>query len=188
MSRHLLTCSCGKSIPIEVSQAGETIRCDCGAELDVPSFREIRKLPVAVESRTTKGSQQPSGWSLLRSLLFAIGLAASVFGLCAAGYFQWGRMRLPVAQTPNRLLDANLEEIDQIDPISAVDFWRQIQEFGVGGYNPPPYIVNRAWSARWLQFVYIGLGVAAVGALILGVAYLIPQPAPRRPRRPAPRP
>jgi len=132
MTRHLLSCSCGKTLAIEAGQAGETIRCSCGAELEVPSFREIRKLPLAVEPPTTKQSRQPVKWSLSRGLVFSIGLAIAVFGICMAGYFQWGRSRLSTEQSQWDNLEGDLAHIDTLDPIAMVDLWQMVKQVGLG--------------------------------------------------------
>ena len=50
MTKYLLTCECGKTVPVEVGQAGEQVACQCGAKLDVPPLRKLRHLPVATET------------------------------------------------------------------------------------------------------------------------------------------
>src|SRR4051794_36101257 len=39
-----LDCLCGRTIAVLASQAGSKVRCDCGAELDVPSLSRLRDL------------------------------------------------------------------------------------------------------------------------------------------------
>ena len=41
---YMLTCSCGLSIPVETNQAGRTLDCPCGQQLQVPSLSGILKL------------------------------------------------------------------------------------------------------------------------------------------------
>jgi hypothetical protein len=45
--KYLLSCSCGKEVPIETAQAGGNVLCDCGLSLKVPTLLQIKKLPLA---------------------------------------------------------------------------------------------------------------------------------------------
>ena len=47
MSTYLLTCDCGKTVPVEIGQAGGQVTCSCGTQLDVPTLRKLRHLPAA---------------------------------------------------------------------------------------------------------------------------------------------
>lgn len=44
---YLLPCTCGRNVNINVRQAGGTITCTCGAQLDVPALRQMRDLEEA---------------------------------------------------------------------------------------------------------------------------------------------
>ncbi|MBR4835183.1 MAG: hypothetical protein IKU86_12775 [Thermoguttaceae bacterium] len=47
MPRYQLSCtSCDRSYPIETSQAGQTIACECGATLKIPTMLKIKRLPI----------------------------------------------------------------------------------------------------------------------------------------------
>jgi hypothetical protein len=57
MSTYLLTCSCGKQVPVEVGQAGGKVTCRCGTQLDVPTLRQLRHLPQPkVEEQSAESS------------------------------------------------------------------------------------------------------------------------------------
>ena len=46
-ARYQLTCSsCQRQIPIETSQAGQTVVCECGESLRVPTMLKIKRLPL----------------------------------------------------------------------------------------------------------------------------------------------
>jgi len=47
--KYLLSCSCGQSVEVEPSQAGQTVVCVCGATLLVPSMLQVKALPIAPE-------------------------------------------------------------------------------------------------------------------------------------------
>jgi hypothetical protein len=42
-ARFSVGCGCGLSIPVSASQAGSTVRCPCGAEVDVPNLGRLRE-------------------------------------------------------------------------------------------------------------------------------------------------
>ena len=50
--KYLLSCKCGQSHEIEPGQAGQTVVCDCGENLIVPSMLQVKALPVAPEKPT----------------------------------------------------------------------------------------------------------------------------------------
>ncbi len=62
--QYKITCECGKSYPIEVSQAGQTLHCECGCSIAIPSMLRIKKLPVweekTVESMETQQKSDDS--------------------------------------------------------------------------------------------------------------------------------
>src|SRR5262245_45360110 len=39
-----LVCSCGRDLPVEASQAGTSVTCECGAQVTVPSLGKLREL------------------------------------------------------------------------------------------------------------------------------------------------
>ena len=46
-ARYQLTCPrCNRQIPIEISQAGQTLPCECGETLRVPTMLKIKRLPI----------------------------------------------------------------------------------------------------------------------------------------------
>lgn len=49
-TKHILTCECGKEHPVETFQAGQTLLCECGKTLKIPSMLHIKKLPLLEES------------------------------------------------------------------------------------------------------------------------------------------
>lgn len=43
---YLLSCSeCERTIPVETKDAGRTVSCECGAQLNAGTMRDIRQLP-----------------------------------------------------------------------------------------------------------------------------------------------
>ncbi|MHB8863379.1 MAG: hypothetical protein ACYC6N_13305 [Pirellulaceae bacterium] len=169
--KYLLPCACGKSVPVETSQAGGTVRCSCGNALDVPPMRLLRQLAVADAAVATKVSRQRS-WSIFQGLFFAIGLTFLVGGLLTAAYYQWGRMRLDVQERTWDDLTEDHATIDAWHIDEAWDVWRKMRNDSIGPYTPPFFVVNRLVSAYWYKYVVAGLIAAGGGMLFLLVAFV----------------
>ena len=79
---YLLPCSCGRDIRIELRQAGETVRCECGRTSAVPTMRAIRSLRPASASNTTPAATKPA-WGNPQRFLVA-GLVVVLLAAIAA--------------------------------------------------------------------------------------------------------
>ncbi len=112
--KYLLSCaSCGTAHTIETAQAGETIRCDCGANLDVPTLRGIRGLPLAPDDAPPESTWQPG-----YGLMFLGGLAI-VFGLVVQAYLG--------ATAPKVDPDRVRREAELLTPAASWDVWVMFQ-------------------------------------------------------------
>lgn len=80
MADYLLPCTCGRKTPVSTRHAGQTIRCQCGAELEVPTLRGLAELERAEpDGRTTRDA-----WENRHRVIFAFVVGAVVcFGLAA---------------------------------------------------------------------------------------------------------
>jgi hypothetical protein len=80
MADYLLPCTCGRKTPVSTRHAGQTVRCQCGAELEVPTLRGLAELERAEPSgRTSRGA-----WDNRHRVVFAFVVGAVVcFGLAA---------------------------------------------------------------------------------------------------------
>ena len=47
--KYLLSCLCGESFPVEITQSGQTVTCRCGKAQQAPTLLKMKKLPVAGE-------------------------------------------------------------------------------------------------------------------------------------------
>jgi hypothetical protein len=180
--KYKLPCTCGRTIPVEVTQAGQKVHCSCGASVEVPAMRLIRNLPVADPAspvRTSRGSS----WPLLASLLFAVGMLLFVGGLGVAGYYQLGRANLSTDEFKWDGLEEAHTHIDKFSIEESLSFWKLISTNPIGPYDPPYFVWHRLYSDIWLRNVLGSLVVAAVGIVLVAVAFLV-RSAKRRTRRP----
>jgi cytochrome c-type biogenesis protein CcmH/NrfG len=44
---YLLPCLCGRQLSVSSAQAGQTVQCECGQAVEVPTMRGLRELEVA---------------------------------------------------------------------------------------------------------------------------------------------
>ncbi|NLX55210.1 MAG: hypothetical protein GXY58_08860 [Planctomycetaceae bacterium] len=186
--KYLLPCSCGQSMAIEVSQAGQSVQCTCGKTLDVPTMRLIRQLPPADEV-PEKTRVRDRHWSLRQRLFFSCGLALLMGGLLSAAFFQMGRAGLETEERPWDNLERAYQDIDTMDIEQTWELWTNVRNESIGPYNPPPFIRHRLWSARWYRSITISLIVSAIGLVLTLSSFLArPQSPARRPAQPARRP
>lgn len=170
--KYLLPCSCGKSVTIEVSQAGQQVRCECGQLLDVPPFRAIRTLPPAVPTGRPTAPAKPA-WSPVRGVVFAVGMLLFVGGLAAAGYLQLGRSTLRTEAFEWDNLEMAMEGIDGMNVEQTWELWQILRDESIGPYSPPSFIMSRFVSDFWYRYVIGGLVMAGCGAVMALAAYVI---------------
>ncbi len=149
-AKYLLPCTCGREIPVEATQAGQQIRCQCGVELEVPTLLNLTRLkpaapPAAVPHRVR------SAWGR-RQQVMLVGLAIMALGASWTGWELLNR--------PSRL------EIASLRPAWAVMYWTSLKR-GVE-YRMPFEVNYTKWleeNDRWLvaAAVVTGLGLLTVG-------------------------
>jgi hypothetical protein len=78
---YLLPCTCGRTHRVSARQAGSTLACPCGIDLEVPGMRELRGLetaaPTSAVRQTAWGLRQ--GLRLIGMLLVGAGVAAGLY-------------------------------------------------------------------------------------------------------------
>lgn len=60
--QYQLSCDCGKTYPVEISQAGQSIQCECGKSIQIPSMLKMKKLPLWLNEsqiNSDKADQNP---------------------------------------------------------------------------------------------------------------------------------
>jgi hypothetical protein len=164
MPDYLLPCDCGHKTAVSSVQAGETVRCVCGAALVVPSMRGLRALETAEPApRGRRGSRR---WEDRHRAAFVLLVAAAV----CLGIIAYMALTLPAGSAT---------EPPQAGPMNTVfDAFREyvLLDYGIA---PPPVIVTPDDKTRGLMLWGMGLvGLLALGALAGAAAILFR--APRR--------
>jgi hypothetical protein len=164
MSEYLLPCSCGRKVPVSTRHAGQTVRCACGAELEVPTLRGLRELePAGAAAAPARGT-----WENRQRIAFLLAVA-SLLAIGVAGYLAW---RLPPKIEPPQPI-----EIDQNSSIGMVFMAYDDLKRGLDIAPPELNLYERqavyhrdmlSWGIR-IALVLGGIGaVATVVALLSG--------------------
>ena len=110
-------------MPVELGMSGETLRCSCGASIEVPTLRVLRDMP-----RTDDVDEGP-GWTWRHGVM-VLGAMLAAFGIAMGVYL----VRNQYQMQPARMWD------DWQKHASAADdwnMWRYFQRDGIsGGMNP----------------------------------------------------
>lgn len=178
--QYLLPCpACQEKLPVETRQAGTSVRCSCGAQLQVPALRQLHSLQRV---ETEAEQKPPREWGPRQGLML-LGLTVLVAAGSAAGYCAAIR---PVDERLGleELIRSHHQAIDKM-PIDAT--WRvwKLEMLGIG-LNDLPTEYDRYYERRsrelnhWTITALVGAGFGA--ALILaGLLYSKkPRPAPKK--------
>ena len=173
---YLLTCtSCQQPIPVEIARAGETVRCDCGAEIPLPSMREIRRLPTAAGPASPAGmspAASPSGLRVrrnenLRRYLFAAGFLVAVISAGMAGFYYFSATRIQVDGAHRHEMDQGDRLIDALTPEGAYEAWKMLRIQGIGDQERPDYILQERKKESYMGKMRAALYVFGFGLLVM---------------------
>jgi len=123
MPTYLLSCECGKTVPVETRQAGERVSCECGATLEVPTLRKLRHLPTAAPV----AEMSAASWSPRRGIVAACLILVAVLAAVAA----WNWYTEPAVEPFN--VEGRRQAVDEgLEKMTPAQAWRSWIE----GYRP----------------------------------------------------
>lgn len=170
--KYLLPCDkCGEKTPIDVNQAGQQIACVCGQMLGVPSLRGIRDLEVREDVDTAVPTAK---WTVVRRVVFAIGLVVCVISLAVFGLAMVNRTNIVVPERPVYNVAASDADIDAKTPTEAWDEWVHLRTEGLGHYHEPAHVHIRGVANTLRTVMVISASVAVVGLLMAIGACVLP--------------
>lgn len=163
--KFLLPCTCGEKLRVGRAQAGLTVSCTCGRELDVPTQRGLEELEPAepVAERTSQSSWGPA------QALLALGLLIAV----VSG--SWATFRYVVPPQENPFVinpKANREIIDRLSLTQTFKFWELARDDINAEFDPfadsaeqmaTSYKFSYRDYWRWTWFFF---GLAAAGLIL----------------------
>jgi len=164
-TKYLLPCSCGQKIPVHKRQAGQSVQCQCGASLRVPTLLGMAELEQADADEPAAGASAGWGARHRMALLGAVILLGASVALVTL------LVTHPPSTDPN--LDHALirQRSQNVTPLHSLHAWRL---FRIDGLDPSPdpehlAFVDRLWKHRlWMA---IASAVALVGLGLLAAAF-----------------
>jgi hypothetical protein len=173
MAKYLLTCGCGRQHTVETRQAGESIPCDCGATLSVPTLRQLRQLPEARDDAAASGGP---AWGA-RQATITVSLLLVVVCLAIAALSRMSQK--PVPEIDPVAYAKNVDfQIANMTPQQGwerwIDFYEPLKTTGFTVFKHPETDAMQTeldWH-RWIQRAALGLaavfGLVAVGLAVVG--------------------
>jgi len=170
-TQYLLSCTCGQTTIVTASQAGETLRCNCGQDLEVPTMRGLRGL-----EQVEQGADERPLWTAQQGMIF-LGLVIMLAGLAFSAYLYWN---VPV-------MDESLArlEIERLTPAESFRSWRELRrEPGNSRSYWVDIFANRI-NTLW-RWIFVGLAVAVAGVVVVAAGFFMnARSASRRRGQPA---
>ncbi|MEX0678554.1 MAG: hypothetical protein WD063_15845 [Pirellulales bacterium] len=162
MPDYLLPCVCGQKTAVSTARAGETIRCACGAELQVPTMRALGKLERADAAAGGPARRRGQNWEDRHraAFLFVLGSLASL-GVAA---YLW--IHLPARLIPPSPLD-DAEAVENASPAEALLVYQEMEK----GLEDPAEDPNE--KPRQIMFWGIGLAVVLAAAAQAGALVVV---------------
>jgi hypothetical protein len=163
MSSFLLPCACGQTTIVSPAQAGQSVRCVCGAQLEVPTLRGLRQLAPATPAG---GKGKTYAWSNRHRFAFAL-ILVSFACLVGAGYM--------VPQVPPAIrvpTPAEIEAHFASSPPAQVLQTYQVLKSGLSA-TPPQFATDEQrksllWGIAAALAASCVIMVAAIGVLLFG--------------------
>jgi hypothetical protein len=130
MSKHLLTCECGREVVVDTAQAGESIGCECGKTIAVSTLRQLRQLPLAEEQKVAAASS----WGVRQGVIASCLIAATLCAIVAAVSYS-KQPEMPVFD-PVQYTRMTNDQIDRMTPMNAWRTWvNGYRNLGVTGFR-----------------------------------------------------
>jgi len=184
-TKHLLPCQCGRNIVVDPRQAGESVRCECGRSVDVPTLRQLRRLDPVKETDGRDKTRTP--WSTGQGVVFAIGSLIALIGFVAAILLFIHRSRLDTARPPAPDLERLREDTRRASADHLWEFWWKLSAIKEQRLKrrTPRFILDRRRAKTLSTYMYFAAGAGTVGVGVATVAMFI-RPKQRRKRRKRP--
>jgi hypothetical protein len=159
--KYLLPCACGRTVPVESRQAGQTVVCACGAALEVPTLLRL----AALEQQQPAAAPPPpaASWGI-RQAIALVGLAVLLGALAAAVYLCFQR---PLLRTidPQEIRD----QVQRMPPAVTLKHWELLRDQGldprdtgeVDRYDEK-VLRYRLWWAAVLLAAIVGIATIVV--------------------------
>lgn len=179
--QYLLTCSCGRKLAVSKTQAGESIRCECGEQVTVPTLRGFADLPVvqseSVDAKMSRDDRAQSVWKGWRGTCFAIAIAIfAIAGITAARAAYIANAAYTPYDVEQEILAGN-EKIDTASPEELSMILFDFQQVRLTLKDRPMFYRLAKYSEEQAFTATVAGVIAGVGlALAIGIWISAPKP------------
>jgi hypothetical protein len=164
-TKYRLPCHDDAFVAVDASQAGLSVTCPCGKEIQVPTWRELSRLKrVGDTSDRDTARRKAAGsstWSPQKGLIF-LGLVILVG--CGASAAYW-YATMPTEQPIHVNYEGIRDHVQALTLIESMKEWSELRKGLSKGELPPMqmYLAMRETHRRW---TYVSLGGCALGAAL----------------------
>ena len=170
---HLLTCGCGRKIPVSRSQAGQELSCECGQRLQVPTLRGFAELPVAgpetLPAKSYASSFTPESerraWGGWRGTIMAISVAMLVISALPCAYFLFIRWQIDTSYGMEDEIISGNKSYDLMPMENLMVDWSNFERNGLGPKNKPRFYWLKIAARENEILAMISGAVATLSAL-----------------------
>lgn len=175
--KYSLTTPKGHFIEVDASQAGEVITTTSGETVEVPTLRELKKLPVIREEIEVK---KKFYWNTVMGIIFAWGMVILLYHFSYGAYYGYYFYTLPTnVEKPDIPDDYFANAIEDMPLEEILEHWEEFQKpYAVSMYRTGEEFhqqVPRYREFYIYQLIYYGMGCVvglgmAVVTLLIGYA------------------
>jgi hypothetical protein len=158
VTAYLLPCTCGSEVPVEGGQAGGSVRCACGREIDVPPLRAMTALRSVGDGTGDLEPDVRGAWKRTSLLLLLAG-ALVVSGAVARIAFLYAAWPAPPS-------------LDRVKPAWTIVIWRELRKGAEGPLFRDQVNYHKSlsdWESRRTSAAIVALG----GVIVLLPAFII---------------
>ncbi|MEX1040959.1 MAG: hypothetical protein WDZ51_10030 [Pirellulaceae bacterium] len=125
--QYLLTTPDGEQVSVQEKHAGERITTPSGKQVEVPTLRELKKLPLAPElPAAERAASSGRVWTRGLGMLFSGGLAIAAIGLVVIGvlaYLTPVHVDYPIVKQ-----EVVTKELDGLPMSELLEFWNRSKD------------------------------------------------------------
>ena len=162
---HLLTCGCGRKIPVSRSQAGQELSCECGQRLQVPTLRGFAELPLAQSETLSVTRSERRAWGGWRGTILAISVAMFAISVLPCAYYLYIRSQIDTSYGIEEEIAVGNKTYDAMPFESLVAEWSNFERSGLGPKDKPPFYYLKLLAHEYEILATIAGTVAALSAI-----------------------
>lgn len=190
--KFLIECTeCGRRMPIEISQAGQTVTCpSCKTPRKLGTMRELRAMqpspseesePPASDPGKRKRRKPDREWDPVKGSLYVFGLLLVAIGMIVGGYSHWSAATIDTTRPVRKVTDEERRRVKAVSIAQMNELWSDVKEDLVQDWQEHPWIKRRREAGIARGWGWGGVATAGIGLACLFAAFQItPQTHQRR--------